>query len=90
MIIQATVPSALGRFFTRSLFDQVLLWAGPLTAVAIMILWGLLTHGRVDAKQLISVGLCMASLLQWRELRTPGSWRVRQRCSRTMPPIAEL
>lgn len=57
MMIQATVPSALGLFFTPWLFDRVLLWAGILTAVAVVILWSFFYRGRVKAAALVPVSL---------------------------------
>jgi cation:H+ antiporter len=55
MMIQATVPSALGLFFTPWHFDTVLTWAGILTAVAVVILWSLFQRGRVRAGNLIPI-----------------------------------
>jgi len=57
MMIQATVPSALGLFFTPWWFDRVLLWAGILTAVAVVILWSFFYRGRVKAGYLVPVSL---------------------------------
>jgi cation:H+ antiporter len=57
MMIQATVPSALGIFFTSWLFDRVLLWAGLMTAIAIVYLWTLFRRGRVKAGYLLPVSL---------------------------------
>jgi cation:H+ antiporter len=57
MMIQATVPSALGLFFTPWLFDRVLLWAGILTAVAVVILWSFFVRGRVKAGYLLPISL---------------------------------
>jgi cation:H+ antiporter len=57
MMIQATIPSALGLFFTSWHFDTVLTWAGILTAVAVMILWSFFHRGRVRAGYLLSISL---------------------------------
>lgn len=57
MMIQATIPSALGIFFTPWRFDGPLLVAGLVTALAIILLWGLFRRGRVDGRVLIPVGL---------------------------------
>ena len=57
MMIQATVPSALGLFFTPWMFDRVLMWAGILTAVAVVILWSFFNRGRVRARALIPIAL---------------------------------
>jgi cation:H+ antiporter len=57
MMIQATVPSALGLFFTSWLFDRVLLWAGILTALAVIVLCTFFERGRVRAEYLVPVSL---------------------------------
>jgi len=57
MMIQATVPSALGLFFTPWLFDRMLLWAGILTALAVIVLWSFFERGRVRAEYLVPVSL---------------------------------
>lgn len=53
MMIQATVPSALGLFFTPWLFSRDLLVAGVITAVAVGVLLSLFLRRRVDARALI-------------------------------------
>jgi len=60
MMIQATVPSALGLFFTPWVFDGVLLWAGILTALAVVILWSFFYRGRVKAGYLVPISLIYA------------------------------
>ncbi len=55
MMIQATIPSALGIFFTPWLFDGPLLAAGIVTALAIIFLWQLFRRGAVDGRALIIV-----------------------------------
>jgi len=57
MMIQATVPSALGLFCTPWHFDTVLTWAGILTAVAVAILWSFFHRGRVRAGYLIPISV---------------------------------
>lgn len=57
MMIQATIPSSLAIFATPWLFDTPLIVAGALTALAIIYLWWLFRHGRVDARWLLPVGL---------------------------------
>ncbi|HEY4374388.1 MAG TPA: sodium:calcium antiporter [Burkholderiales bacterium] len=55
MMIQATIPSALGIFFTPWRFDLPLLAAGIITAVAIVYLWVAFRRGGVTARSLIAV-----------------------------------
>lgn len=57
MMIQATVPSALGIFATPWQFDAPLVVSGVLTMLAIVYLWGLFQRGRVDGRALVPVGL---------------------------------
>lgn len=57
MMIQATIPSALGIFFTPWLFDGPLLAAGIITALAIVFLWQLFRRGTVDGRALVTVSL---------------------------------
>ncbi|MDN0083392.1 sodium:calcium antiporter [Crenobacter sp. SG2305] len=55
MMIQATIPSALGIFFTPWHFDGPLLVAGLVTTVAIVFLWALFRRGSVDGRALVTV-----------------------------------
>lgn len=55
MMIQATIPSALGLFFTPWLFDGPLLVAGIVTALAIVYLWQVFRRGIADGRALIIV-----------------------------------
>jgi cation:H+ antiporter len=55
MMIQATVPSALGIFFTPWLLDSALLWAGAVTMVAIVVMLVLLRWRALTAKRLLSL-----------------------------------
>jgi cation:H+ antiporter len=57
MMIQATVPSALGLFFTPWLLDHSLLTAGAVTLVAVVILWALFYRGRVSSWSLVPLAL---------------------------------
>ena len=57
MMIQATVPSALGLLFTPWMFDQSLLAAGVVTALAVAILWVIFARGRADSRSLVPLGL---------------------------------
>jgi len=54
-MIQATIPSALGLFFTPWLFDGPLLVAGIVTALAIVYLWHVFRRGIADGRALIIV-----------------------------------
>ena len=49
MMIQATVPSAFGMFFTPWLLDPALILAGGITLAAIAILWAGFRSGRISA-----------------------------------------
>ncbi|WP_283147667.1 sodium:calcium antiporter [Silvimonas soli] len=60
MMIQATIPSALGLFFTPWRFDGPLLVSGIITACAIVVLWNLFRRGQVDSRKLVAVGLLYA------------------------------
>jgi len=57
MMIQATVPSALGLFFTPWLFGHSLLTAGVVTTIAVIILWVLFYRGRVYSWSLVPLAL---------------------------------
>jgi cation:H+ antiporter len=60
MMIQATIPSALGLYFTPWMFDEPLLVAGLVTAAAIVLLWMLFRRGAMTGRALASVGLLYA------------------------------
>jgi len=55
MMIQATIPSALGIFFTPWRFDTLLLASGIITTLAIVFLWNLFRRGAVDDRSLVAV-----------------------------------
>lgn len=55
MMIQATIPSALGLFFTPWLFDAPLLLAGMITVLAIVYLWQVFRRGMADGRALVIV-----------------------------------
>lgn len=57
MMIQATIPSALGIFFTPWRFDGPLLASGVITAVAIAFLWRLFRRGAVDGRALAAISM---------------------------------
>jgi cation:H+ antiporter len=52
MLIQATVPSAFGLFFTPWLFDRALVVAAGVTFVSIALMWWLLVRRRLSAGKL--------------------------------------
>jgi cation:H+ antiporter len=53
MMIQATIPSALGLLFTPWLFDHSLLAAGVVTAFAVAALWLLCRRGQINSWSLV-------------------------------------
>jgi len=57
MMIQATVPSALGMFFTPWLLDPALIVAGGVTLVAIVALWAGFRSGRMSRAWLSAMAL---------------------------------
>lgn len=57
MMIQATVPSALGILFTPWVFDRSLCLAAGVTALAIVCLWGLFATRRFHPLWMALVGL---------------------------------
>ena len=68
MMIQATIPSALGIGFTPWRFDAPLLAAGLLTTLAVAYLWALFRRPAVDARALVAVSALygvFALLLAW-------------------------
>ena len=56
MMIQATIPSALGIFFTPWRFDGPLLASGIITAAAIVYLWAMFRRGMVRGRTLVVAG----------------------------------
>jgi cation:H+ antiporter len=57
MMIQATIPSALGLFFTPWLFDAPLVAAAVVTMLAVIALWALFRRGIMDSRLLAAIGL---------------------------------
>lgn len=57
MMIQATVPSALGLFFTPWMFDGPLLVAGVVTGLASFALWWMFRRGPVKSRRLVPMCL---------------------------------
>jgi cation:H+ antiporter len=56
MMIQATVPSAFGLFFTPWLFDSILLWAGIVTLLSVIYLRSTLKRDKLSPTVLIYAG----------------------------------
>ncbi len=66
MMIQATIPSALGIFFTPWRFDTTLLVSGVITALAIVVLWLMFRAQRgVDSRFLAGIGLLYGLFAAW-------------------------
>ena len=57
MMIQATIPSALGIFFTPWRFDAALLVSGLVTGLTIVALWLMFRKGKVDSRALAAIAL---------------------------------
>jgi cation:H+ antiporter len=57
MMIQATIPSALGIFFTPWLLSKPLVWAGVVTMIAVATLFVLLRKRALSPTRLSLVGL---------------------------------
>ena len=55
MMIQATIPSALGLFFTSWLLSPALLWGAAITMVAIVVMLVLLRRHALTAKRLFAM-----------------------------------
>jgi cation:H+ antiporter len=55
MVIQATIPSALGLLFTAWRFDRSLLISGVVTLAAMASLWAVFRRGAVQARALVPV-----------------------------------
>ncbi|MBW8735047.1 MAG: sodium:calcium antiporter [Asticcacaulis sp.] len=65
MMIQATIPSALGIVFTPWRFDATLIASGAVTAIAIVVLWIMFRSGRVDSRALTAIGLLYGLFAAW-------------------------
>ncbi|MGZ3306727.1 MAG: sodium:calcium antiporter [Asticcacaulis sp.] len=65
MMIQATIPSALGIMFTPWRFDGNLLASGVVTAVAIIVVWLMFARRGVDSRMLSAVGLLYGLFAAW-------------------------
>ena len=53
MMIQATIPTALGLFFTSWVFSRELIVSGVVTLVAVVVLLGLFSRNAVNARSLM-------------------------------------
>jgi cation:H+ antiporter len=53
MMIQATIPTALGLFFTSWIFSRELIVSGVVTMAAVAILLGLFSKKTVNARALM-------------------------------------
>ncbi len=56
MMIQATIPTAFGLFFTPWLFDAHLIWAGLMTLISIFYLRFTLKQDKLSPKRLVYAG----------------------------------
>jgi cation:H+ antiporter len=65
MMIQATIPSALGIFFTPWRFDSNLLGSGIVTALAIVVLWIMFRKGKVDSRALACIAGLYGLFVAW-------------------------
>jgi cation:H+ antiporter len=68
MMIQATIPSALGIMFTPWILDNALIVAGTVTFMSIATMWLLLKRGLLSASKLSAFGLLyliFAGIIAW-------------------------
>lgn len=65
MMIQATVPSALGLFFTPWIFDVSLFVSGAITVFAIIFLWMMFRLNKVSPNNLIFVSFFYVAFLSF-------------------------
>lgn len=61
MMIQATVPTALGLFFTPWLFDTSLIIGAVITMLAVAVMFFAFRHGLISRRLLASMGLFYAA-----------------------------
>ena len=85
MMIQATIPSALGLLFTSWRFDRSLLISGVVTMGAMAFLWLIFRRGSVQARALVPLcllyGLFAVSIAyyfvhRWEQVPAADHWRV--------------
>jgi cation:H+ antiporter len=65
MMIQASIPSALGIIFTPWRFDANLIVSGAVTAIAIIALWLMFARKKVDGRGLAAIGLLYGLFAAW-------------------------
>lgn len=65
MMIQATVPTALGLFFTPWLFDESLIVAAGVTIAATLIMFMAFRRGFISRKLLASMALLYVTFVVW-------------------------
>jgi cation:H+ antiporter len=69
MMIQATIPTALGLFYTSWLFSRALIVSGIVTMAAVAILLALFSRGAVKGRALVPLaalyGVFVAIIVVW-------------------------
>jgi cation:H+ antiporter len=60
MMIQATIPTALGLYFTAWVFSRELIVSGVITIAAVAVLLGLFSRSAVSARSLIPLAALYA------------------------------
>ena len=65
MMIQATVPTALGLFFTPWVFDESLIVAAGITIAAIVVMLIAFRRGVTSRKLLASMALFYVAFAAW-------------------------
>ena len=69
MMIQATIPSALGIMFTPWILDSPLIVAAVVTFLSISMMWALLRSASLTAGKLAAFGalyLVFVAIIAWR------------------------
>ena len=72
MMIQATIPTALGLYFTTWMFSRALVVSGVITAVAVVILLGLFSKDAVNSRWLMPLAGLYAVFLVVIAVMGPG------------------
>jgi cation:H+ antiporter len=65
MMIQATIPSAIGIMATKWMFDTTLVVAAGVTFAAMTLLYFMFKRGKVDIRMLAGIGLLYAIFGGW-------------------------